>query len=95
MKRRRFPSDFKLKCVLDMVSGRKSPAQICREHNISESSLSRWRQKFIEGAPKIFENGSSAKSAEAQRIAELERLVGKLTLELEASKKLLSYFPSR
>jgi transposase len=95
MKRRRFSSDFKLQCVLDMVSGRKSPAQICREHNISESSLSRWRQQFIEGAPKIFENGSSARSAEAQRIAELERLVGKLTLELEASKKLLSYFPSR
>ena len=95
MKRRRFSSDFKLQCVLDIVSGRKSPAQICREHNISESSLSRWRQQFIEEAPKIFENGSSAKSAEAQRIAELERLVGKLTLELEASKKLLSYFPSR
>ena len=39
MKRRRFSSDFKLQCVLDMVSGRKSPAQICRERNISESSL--------------------------------------------------------
>ena len=76
MKRRRFSSDFKLQCVLDMVSGRKSPAQICREHNIGESSLSRWRQQFIEGAAKIFENGSSAKSTEAQRIAELERLVG-------------------
>ena len=95
MKRRRFSSDFKLQCVLDMISGRKSPAQICREHNISESSLSRWRQQFIEGAPKIFENGSSAISAEAQRISDLERLVGKLTLELEASKKLLSYFAPR
>ena len=95
MKRRRFSSEFKLQCVLDMVSGRRSPAQICREHNISESSLSRWRQQFIEVAPKIFDNGSSAKSAEAQRMAELERLVGKLTLELEVSEKLLSYFPSR
>ncbi len=95
MKRRRFSSQFKLQCVLDMLSGRRNPAQICREHNISESSLSRWRQQFIEGAPKIFEKGSSARSAEGQRIAGLKRLVGKLTLELEASKKLLSYFPSR
>jgi hypothetical protein len=34
-------------------------------------------------------------SAESQRVSELERLVGKLTLELEASKKLSSYFPSQ
>jgi transposase len=95
MKRRRFSSDFKLQCVLDILSGRKNPAQICRENSVSESALCRWRQQFIERAPKIFENGSSAVSAEAQRISDLERLVGKLTLELEASKKLLSYFPSR
>ena len=100
MKRRRFTPEFKLQCVLDMLSGRKNPAQICREHNLSESSLSRWRNQFVERAPiverapKIFENGSSSESAESQRISELERLVGKLTLELEASKKLLSYFHS-
>ena len=95
MKRRRFTPEFKLQCVLDMLSGRKNPAQICREHNLSESSLSRWRNQFVERAPKIFENGSSFESAESQRISELERLVGKLTLELEASKKLLSYIHSR
>jgi len=95
MKRRRFSSDFKLQCVLDILSGRKTPAQTCRENSVSESALCRWRQQFIERAPKIFENGSSAVSAEAQRISDLERLVGKLSLELEASKKLLSYFPSR
>ena len=67
MKRRRFTSEFKLQCVLDILSGRKIPAQICRENNVSESALCRWRQQFIERAPKIFENGSSAKSAEAQR----------------------------
>ncbi len=95
MKRRRFTSEFKLQCVLDMLSGRKNTAQICREHNLSESSLSRWRNQFVERAAKIFDNGSSSESAESQRMSELERLVGKLTLELEASKKLLSYFHSR
>ena len=95
MKRRKFTSDFKLQCVLDILSGRRNPAQVCREHNLSESSLSRWRNQFVERAPKIFDNGSSSESAESQRTSELERLVGKLTLELEASKKLLSYFHSR
>lgn len=95
MQRRKFRPEFKLQCVLDTISGRKSPAQICRESNISESVLNKWRHLFMERAPRIFENGSSKVSAESQRISELERLVGKLTLELEASKKLFSYFPSQ
>jgi len=95
MQRRKFKPEFKLQCVLDAISGRKSPAQICREHNISESVLNKWRHLFMERAAGIFENGSSKMSAESQRVSELERLVGKLTLELEASKKLSSYFPSQ
>jgi transposase-like protein len=39
MQRRKFRPEFKLQCVLDILSGRKSPAQICRENNISESVL--------------------------------------------------------
>ena len=91
--RRTFTPDFKLQCVLDIISGRKRPVQIVREHNISESLLSRWRQQFVENAIKIFE--SQQHNAFHTRIAELERLVGQLTLELSASKKLLGYCDSR
>ena len=84
-----------LQCVLDLVGGRKRPVQICREHNISDSLLARWREQFTEQAPKIFEPKHQTQNASAQHIAELERLVGRLTLELEASKKVSSYFDSR
>ena len=78
VKRRSFEPEFKLQCVLDVLSGRKIPAQVCREHGLNESIL----------APKIFANSkANGISAEAQRIAELERLVGRLTLELDAAKK--------
>jgi len=43
MQHRKFKPEFKLQCVLDILSGRKSPAQICREHNMSESVLNKWR----------------------------------------------------
>ena len=95
MKRRQFTPDFKLQCVLDVLSGRKIPAQVCREHNLSETLLSRWKQQFTERAPKIFEKTNSHTSAESQRIAELERLVGCLTLELSAAKKVSAYFSSQ
>ena len=91
-KRRSFEPEFKLKCVLDVLSGRNTPAQVCREHGLNESILARWRKQFSEHAPKIFASSkSSGASAEAQRIGELERLVGRLTLELDAAKKLSSY----
>lgn len=94
-KRREFTPEFKLQCVLDIISGRKRPVHICREHNISESLLSRWRQQFTEDAPQIFEPKPQRNGASTQRVADLERLVGRLTLELEASKKVSSYFDSR
>ena len=91
-KRRSFEPEFKLQCVLDVLSGRKTPAQTCREHGLNESILARWRKQFAERAPEIFASGkSNGASAEAQRISELERLVGRLTLELDAAKKLSSY----
>ena len=94
-KRREFTPEFKLQCVLDLLSGRLRPVQICREHNISDSLLARWRQQFTENAVKIFESEQKRNNIADQRIAELERLVGQMTLEAAASKKLYSYFNSR
>ena len=94
-KRRTFTPEFKLQCVLDIISGCKRPAEICREHNINESLLARWRNQFAQEAPKIFAAKSNRVSADAQRMAELERLVGRLTLELEATKKISTYLTSR
>ncbi len=94
-KRRNFTAEFKLQCVLDLVSGRKRPVEICREHRISDSLLARWRHQFTEEAPKIFESRHQTNGASAQEVAELERLVGRLTLELSAAKKLSTYFDSR
>jgi len=34
----------------------------------SELSLSRWRQQFIEGAPKIYKNGLFAKGAKTVNV---------------------------
>ncbi|MCH8292353.1 transposase [Candidatus Poribacteria bacterium] len=94
-KRRTFTPEFKLQCVLDLISGRKRPVQIIREHNISDSLLARWRQQFTENAVVIFQPEQKRNNTADTRIAELERLVGQLTLELSASKKLYGYFDSR
>jgi len=48
--------------------------------------LSRWRQEFLERAPQLFEQPGKQDS-QAERVAELERLAGRLALQLEMAKK--------
>ncbi len=89
-KRRTFTPDYKLEAVLDMVGGEKTVAQICRERDITESLLYKWRDAFFERAPAIFADqrgGNSGRDPQAERIAELERLVGRQALEIEVLKK--------
>jgi transposase len=72
----------KAQVVLPVLSGTKSAAQICRDLNINETLLSRWKQQLLTHAALVFERESEATEKD-QRIAELERLVGRLPLELE------------
>jgi transposase-like protein len=84
--RRQFSADFKAKVVLEVISGRKSAAAVCREYHLKPTLLVNWKKNFVASAPKLFEREHQADPAEV-RIAELERLVGKLTLELDVAKK--------
>ena len=83
--RREFSPHFKVQVVLEALKGERSQAQICRQYNISCELLRQWKKQFLERAHLIFTPGANSK--EHQRIAELERLVGKLTYELSVSKK--------
>jgi transposase len=89
-KRRQYTAEFKAKVVLQVLSGEKTSADICRTHKLNANVLNRWRKEFLEQAPSIFERGES-RSEDEQKIAELERLVGQLTIQLEIAKKASSY----
>ncbi|HED04639.1 MAG TPA: IS3 family transposase, partial [Candidatus Fraserbacteria bacterium] len=80
-RRRSFTPAFKAQVMLEVLAGAKSPAQACREHGIRGSLLSRWRQEFLSHAPQAFDHGRADSQSE-ERIAELERLLGRLTMEL-------------
>ena len=87
--RRIYTSDFKLETVLEGLRGEKSIAQICRERAIKDTLYYKWREQFQRRAAEIFVEGGRQQMDAAQEahIAELERAVGRLTLENEALKK--------
>ena len=84
--RRSFTPEFKAQVVLDGLSGTKSQAEVCREYQLSPHLFSQWRTTFLERAASVF-SPEEQRSQEQARIGELERLVGKQALELEALKK--------
>jgi transposase len=92
-KHRTFSPEFKFQVVLEVVTGAKQPSEICREHQIAEPVLYRWRKEFLEKGSQIFERRRSVQSEDG-RIAELERMIGKLTLELSAAKKVSNWLDS-
>ena len=56
-------------------------------HNLSQDQLSKWKQQLLENAASLFESADKHSDASTERIAQLEQLVGKLTLALEIQKK--------
>ena len=85
-KRRTFTPKFKAQVVLEELTGVKDKAEICREHQLRPQVFIRWKTEFLERAPEIFATQPS-RGDEQARIAELERMVGRLTMELEVAKK--------
>ena len=92
-KRRTFTPEFKAQVALDMITTPKSAGQASREYGIKDSVLSRWKQEFIERSPMLFDQ-SPVNDDRVQRIAELERMVGRMAMELEMAKKVSNFLNS-
>lgn len=71
------------------VTREKSVAQICWERGIKDSLLYKWKGQFEARASSIFSEGcqASVDSAKDAKIAELERIIGQLTVENTILKK--------
>ena len=89
-KRRTFTPEFKAQVVLEELSGIKDKAEMCREYRLRLQVFSRWREEFLERAPEIFATKRS-RGDEQERAADLERMVGQLTMQLEAAKESRRY----
>jgi transposase len=73
------------------LRGDRSIAEICREHDLSETLLRRWRDQMIEVAAERFQDGQdrSVQAEQRRRIAQLERALGRKTYELEIAGEAL------
>ena len=73
---RRFSPELKRSLIEELLSQTSTPAQICRRHNISSGLLYYWKRQYARGK---FGNEPTKEAALADRVEQLERLVGQLT----------------
>ena len=93
--RRQFTAECNAQVVLDLLSGAKSSAELCREHQLAASVLADWKAIFLRHAPAAFESPEPRGGQDVPQVAELERLVGRLTLENDILKKATSLLHQR
>ena len=90
-KYRKFSAQQKTELVLASLRGPKTIAQLCREHEISETLLRRWREQFLAaGAERLQGRQERTEADELRRqVSRLERALGRKTMEVEVAGELL------
>lgn len=89
-KRRRptYTKDFKL-AILAQVNGGVPVAQVARENGLHPQLVFKWKSDFLDDPEKAF-SGPGNPYKDQARIAELERMVGRLYSENEFLRKTLT-----
>ena len=85
--RRTFDNDFKRQTAEAIVSGQVSQLEVSKKYGISPLIISRWKKEYYAG--KFFENSNPDYARLEIRVKELERLVGRLTLENNTLKEVI------
>jgi len=85
--RRSFTKEFKRGITEAVVSGKISQLEVSRKYGISPVVVSRWKKEYYAG--KFFENTNPDYARLSIKIKELERMVGRLTMENEALKEMV------
>ncbi len=84
--RRSFSNEFKRKIVEDIMSETATKATLCRRYNIAYPVITRWKKDYADGK---LDNEPSTELGYQEKIVQLERMVGRLTMEKDALKKAL------
>ena len=90
--KKKWSDEQKLKVVLDFLSGQYSQAEVARNHQVHPNQVKAWADVFASRAPKVFSNpGLSSRDNPYKKIEELEKIIGRQTVELTVLKKTLNY----
>ena len=89
-RRLRLDVESQVQCILEGLSG-TLVSELCRRYGLSQAQYYRIRDRFLEGGKAALVGDGPGREREMyeNRIGELERTVGRLTVENQILKKTL------
>jgi transposase-like protein len=88
MKRRKWDPKAKAMIVLQGLRG-KPLAEICSEHQITQSQYYLWRDQFLEKMHLVFIEDDRKEKALSRENVRLKKIIGDLTVELKKTEEWL------
>jgi transposase len=93
-RRRRFSTELKLAIVAETLQSGMSISYVARQHGLSPSLVFRWRRLMSQGGKEAVRADDEVVAASEvrhleERLRELERLLGRKTMEVELLKEAL------
>ena len=89
LSRRQFTKEFKLAAIRRLEQG-VSIAEVARALEVNPNVLHRWRRELRDYGAKAF-SGNGKNRAEENRLAELERKVGRQAMEIDFLRRCLQH----
>lgn len=89
-----YSAKAKFQMVLEALREQNSQLEIARSYGINVKLLSNWKRHFLDQGHTIFDK-TTKRDESAHKITELEKIIGKQTVELELAKRFLGHLGSR
>ena len=92
---KRWTSARKTAIILALIKGTKQMVDICRENDLKQSEVEKWKEEFLEAGERGLKTAWPVADDKDREIKDLRAKVGELLLELDARKKLTALIESK
>lgn len=90
--KRTFTNEFKRQVVKEILSGGITTAAACRKYDIAYPVIVRWKKAYFLSR---LDNEPTTEEGYQEKLAQLERKLGQLTMENDVLKKVLKQTQSQ
>ena len=90
-KRKHHSAEFKAKVALSAVRGDETVAQLAARYGLHPTQINTWKRQLQAQAVKLFSKGSGAVVANGEKVDELHRVIGQLTVERDFLSRKLNH----
>ncbi len=80
---------LKARVALAAIKGDKTSAEICSQHGVHASQVSKWKTHVLDELPHILSSKTRRDADSSDLVAKLYEEIGRLTVELDWLKKRL------